>query len=83
VTLTSPASLPLHYRPNSQELPASGRAGFEADIQMVGWAIFEIRASFTLFERFLGGDDDILKQTVETLGRLLDPWRNAFEERAL
>ncbi|KAJ7850041.1 hypothetical protein B0H14DRAFT_3108724 [Mycena olivaceomarginata] len=58
-----------------------GRAGFEADIWALARAIFELRAGFHLFELFLGSDTDILRQTVEVLGRLPDPWWASFEER--
>lgn len=49
----------------------------------LGCAIFEIRSGFPLFSSFLGGDADILRQTVEMLGRLPDPWWGRFKERAL
>lgn len=39
--------------------------------------------AFSLFESFLGNDVEVLKQTVETLGRLPDPWWGAFEERGV
>ena len=32
---------------------------------------------------FRSSDDNILVQTVETLGRLPDPWWRSFEDRAL
>ena len=71
----------LNYQ--SPETRFEGRAGFEADIWTLGCAIFEIRAGFSLFESFTGSDVDLLKQTVEVLGRLPDPWWGAFEQRAL
>ncbi|KAF9451103.1 kinase-like protein [Macrolepiota fuliginosa MF-IS2] len=71
----------LNYQ--SPETRFEGRVGLEADIWALGCAIFEIRAGFALFESFLGSDVDILRQTVETLGRLSDPWWAAFEQRAL
>jgi hypothetical protein len=40
--------------------------------------IFEICVGFALFDSFLGSDVDILKQMVETLGWLPDPWWAAF-----
>lgn len=70
----------LNYQ--SPEARFEGRAGFEADIWALGCAIFEIRAGFPLFEPFLGSHVDVLKQMVETLGRLPDPWWGAFEQRA-
>ena len=83
------ASPPSSYEPgtvvNYQSLEAwfEGRVGLEADIWTLGCAIFEIRAGFALFESFLGSDVDILRQMVETLGRLPDPWWTAFEQRTL
>jgi serine/threonine-protein kinase SRPK3 len=71
----------LTYQP--PEVRFEGRAGFEADIWTLGCVIFEIRAGFPLFESFMGSDIEVLKQTVETLGRLPDPWWGAFEQRAL
>jgi hypothetical protein len=46
-------------------------------------AQFSISARRRLFESFLRSDDNILVQTVETLGRLPDPWWRSFEDRAL
>ena len=71
----------LSYQP--PEARFEGRAGFEADIWTLGCAIFEIRAGFSLFESFIGSDVEVLMQTVEALGRLPDPWWNAFEHRTL
>ncbi|KAF9258642.1 kinase-like protein [Marasmius fiardii PR-910] len=83
------ASPPPSYEPAtvlnylSPEVRFERRAGLESDIWALGLAIFEIRAGFALFEPFLGSDADILKQTVETLGRLPDPWWGAFKEHTL
>ncbi|KAJ3558788.1 hypothetical protein NP233_g11430 [Leucocoprinus birnbaumii] len=83
------ASPPLSYKPatllnyQSPEARFEGRIGLETDIWALGCAIFGIRAGFALFEPFLGSDIDILRQTVETLGRLSDPWWGAFEQRTL
>ncbi|KAJ7355622.1 hypothetical protein DFH08DRAFT_922643 [Mycena albidolilacea] len=78
-------SPPGDYQPGTTmcylALEALGRAGFEADIWALARAIFELRAEFQLFESFLGSDTDILRQTVEVLGRLPDPWWASFEER--
>lgn len=70
----------LSYRP--PEARFEGHVGFKADIRTLGCAIFEIRAGFSLFESFVGSDVEVLKQTVETLGQLPDPWWDAFEQRA-
>jgi serine/threonine-protein kinase SRPK3 len=83
------ASPPSSYEPGtvlnyqSPEARFEGCMGLEADIWALGCVIFEIRAGFALFESFLGSDVDILRQMVETLGRLPDPWWAAFEQRAL
>jgi serine/threonine protein kinase len=50
---------------------------------MLGCTIFEIREGFALFEPCLESDVDILRQMIETLGRLPDPWWGAFKERTL
>jgi serine/threonine-protein kinase SRPK3 len=74
---------PPSYKPGTMlnyqvpETRFEGRAGFEADIWTLGCA------GFSLFESFMGSDVDILKQTVEMLGRLPDSWWGAFEQRAL
>jgi hypothetical protein len=50
---------------------------------MLPCAIFEIRAGHSLFDSFLRGSDIVLMQTVETLGRIPDPWWGQFEKRHL
>lgn len=75
-----PATL-LNYHP--PEARFEDRASFEADVWMLGCAIFEIRAGFPLFSSFFGSDRDILKQTVAMLGRLPDPWWWKYKEREL
>jgi serine/threonine-protein kinase SRPK3 len=83
------SSPPRDYQPGtalnylSPEARFQGRTGLEADVWALGCAIFEIRAGFPLFDAFFGCSTDILRQTVETLGRLPDPWWNSFEERTL
>ncbi|CAA7268662.1 unnamed protein product [Cyclocybe aegerita] len=58
-----------------------GKIGLPSDIWSLACMIFEIRAGFPLFEAFLGGDDEVLKEIVATLGKLPEPWWNAFENR--
>lgn len=74
----TPATLPNYHPPEAR---FEDRASFEADVWMLGCAIFEIRAGFPLFSSFFGSDTDILKQTVAMLGRLPDPWWGKFKER--
>lgn len=64
----------------SPETRFEGRGGLEADVWMLGCAIFEIRAGRPLFESFFGSDSDVLKQMVAMLGRLPDPWWSAFSD---
>ncbi|KAH9834770.1 uncharacterized protein C8Q71DRAFT_710987, partial [Rhodofomes roseus] len=71
----------MNYLP--PEMRFEGRAGLEADVWNLGCAIFEIRAGCPLFESFFGSDADILRQTVEVLGKLPDPWWGSFREHAL
>ena len=75
-----PATVP-HYL--SPEARFEGNIGAPSDIWALGCTIFEIRAGFPIFETFFGGDDEVLMQTVATLGKLPLPWWNAFENRHL
>ncbi|KAJ7174172.1 kinase-like domain-containing protein [Mycena crocata] len=78
---------PSDYEPGtainylSPEARFEERVGRESDVWALGCALFEIRAGFPLFDPFFGGDTDILRQTVETLGRFPDPWWGSFVER--
>ena len=54
-----------------------------SDAWALGCAIFEIRAGSALFESFFGGPDEILRQIVQTLGRLPDLWWSRWENRHL
>ncbi|EIN11905.1 kinase-like protein [Punctularia strigosozonata HHB-11173 SS5] len=71
----------IHYKP--PEMRFEGRAGPEADVWALACAIFEIRVGYPLFDPFFPTTTSILRQTVATLGRLPDPWWQAFEERTV
>ncbi|KAG6826909.1 hypothetical protein H0H92_013934 [Tricholoma furcatifolium] len=58
-----PGTMPSYQSPEAR---FEGRASFEADIWMLGCAIFEIRAGHTLFESFLGSDTEVLKHGGDT-----------------
>ncbi|RDB29753.1 Serine/threonine-protein kinase SRPK [Hypsizygus marmoreus] len=75
-----PATVP-HYQ--SPEARFEGRIGAPSDVWALACTIFQIRAGFPLFEAFLGGDDEILKEIVATLGKLPEPWWDAFENHHL
>lgn len=81
--------LPKNYEPATAMNYVTPEARFESiispasDIWALACAIFEIRAGSPLFEPFLGSNQDILKQTAETLGKLPESWWNSFEDREL
>ncbi|KAF9511351.1 hypothetical protein BS47DRAFT_1346871 [Hydnum rufescens UP504] len=70
---------PLHYL--SPEAFFESRTSFPSDIWALGCTIFEIRAGSPLFDPFLGSDTLILKQIVEVLGKLPEPWWSSWEAR--
>ncbi|EIN11904.1 kinase-like protein [Punctularia strigosozonata HHB-11173 SS5] len=70
----------MHYQ--SPEMRFDGRIGIEANIWLLGCAIFEIRAGYPLFEALFGNANDILRQIAQTLGRLPYPWWAAFRNGA-
>uniref|UniRef100_A0A0W0G6R6 non-specific serine/threonine protein kinase n=1 Tax=Moniliophthora roreri TaxID=221103 RepID=A0A0W0G6R6_MONRR len=80
---------PVGYEPATAFNYQSPEARFESRIDTASdvWAlactIFEMRAGFPLFESFLGSDDHVLKETVQMLGKLPDPWWNSFGTRHL
>ncbi|KAK7045345.1 hypothetical protein VNI00_007594 [Paramarasmius palmivorus] len=61
----------------------STQFGMAADIWGLGCAIFEIRAGYTLFDDFLGRHSEVLRETVQMLGKEKFPeeWRGLVEER--
>ena len=68
----------IHYAP--PEMRFENKISQASDIWSLACALFEIRAGFELFESFLG-TTHVMIQTIETLGKLPDPWWNAFEHR--
>ncbi len=53
-----------------------------SEIWALGCVIFELRAGQQLFASWSGGQDEILRQMVQTFGRLPDPWWAAWDKRA-
>jgi serine/threonine protein kinase len=78
---------PKDYKPATAIHYMSPEARFEtrvspaSDIWALACTIFEIRAGFPLFDPFLG--TAVVRETVETLGKLPEPWWSAFEHRHL
>ncbi|KAM6503083.1 Protein kinase-like domain containing protein [Amanita muscaria] len=71
----------IHYL--SPEARFENRISLASDIWALACIIFEIRAGSPLFDSFFGDDTDIVRETVETLGKLPEPWWSAFEHRSL
>ncbi|KAJ3506819.1 hypothetical protein NLJ89_g6654 [Agrocybe chaxingu] len=71
-----PATMP-HYL--SPEARFEGRIGLPSDVWSLACTLFQIRGGSPLFEAFLGGDEEVLKEIVATLGKLPEPWWSAFE----
>ncbi|MCJ1306138.1 hypothetical protein MMC08_008956 [Hypocenomyce scalaris] len=64
------------------ELLFGDAASFPADVWSLACSLFEIRAGCQIFEDFLSDREDMLRQMVSTLGKLPEPWWQAWEERA-
>ncbi len=70
---------PLSYR--APEATFDQQASFWSDIWALGCIIFEIRSGTPLFESFFEGPTEVMRQMVQTLGKLPEPWWNAWEQR--
>jgi len=71
---------PLAYC--SPEALFDNRASVWSDIWALGCTVFEIRAGSQLFSSFLGGPDEVIRQMMQTLGKLPEPWWSAWEQRS-
>ncbi|KAK9363900.1 kinase-like domain-containing protein [Lipomyces starkeyi] len=63
------------------EVYFDGNASAWSDIWALGCTIFEIRAGRQLFESFLGGSFEVIRQIVRTLGKLPEPWWSSWDKR--
>lgn len=70
---------PLSYC--SPEALFDGKLSTSSDEWALACILFEIRAGTKLFASFFGGTDEILRQLVQTLGKLLAPWWLAWDNR--
>ena len=68
----------IHYLP--PETRYDDKISQASDIWSLACAIFEIRTGFPLFEPILG-DFLVVKDMIETLGKLPDPWWNYSEHQ--
>ncbi|KAL2371953.1 CMGC/SRPK protein kinase [Blastomyces gilchristii SLH14081] len=57
------------------------KASVWADLWALGCIIYEIRAGTQLFASFFGGPDEVLRQIVQTFGKLPEPWWSAWTAR--
>jgi len=57
------------------------KASAYSDIWALACTIFEIRAGQALFETFFSTQEEVIRQMVQTLGRLPGPWWHAWECR--
>jgi len=73
-----PATAPEYLCP---EAHFERRIGPPADVCGLACTIFQTRSGSPLFETFLGGEDDALKEIVATPGKLPDLWWGAFKNR--
>lgn len=57
------------------------QAGIWTDLWALDRTIFEIRSARALFGGYFGNSTEVLQQMVQTLGKLPEPWWNAWEHR--
>ncbi|KAM6496499.1 kinase-like protein [Amanita muscaria] len=72
---------PKDYKPATAIHYFSLEARFENRISPASGTISEIRVGSPLFDPFFGNDTTVVWETVETLGKLPEPWWSAFEHR--
>ena len=70
---------PLSYR--APEAIFDLKAGACSDVWALACTIFEIRAGQALFEAFFSTREEIVRQIVQTFGKLPEPWWEAWECR--
>ena len=81
-TLPSPEDIgvPLMYR--APEVMFEEKYDHFSDVWSLGCLLFEIRAGTPLISSFVGAFDDIVRQWVQTKGRLPSPWWESWDARA-
>lgn len=65
----------------SPEALFDGKLSTSSDIWALACILFEIRAGTQLFASFFGGTDEVLRQMIQTLGNLPEPWWLAWDNR--
>lgn len=54
-----------------------------SDIWALACTLFEIRAGCQLFASFFGDKDEIIRQIVQTFGKLPEPWWSGWDHRPM
>lgn len=78
---SQPTELSLSY--SAPELLFDGMPTTYADIWALACTIYEIRAGTELFASFFGTEDEIIRQIVQTLGKLPEPWWSSWQSRSM
>lgn len=72
---------PLSYQ--APELIFEKRASVHSDIWSLGCVLYEIYAGLPSFEVGFGGENEVLRQMVEVIGKFPEPWWKSWQNRHL
>lgn len=72
--------VPFMYRP--PETIFDSKYDQSSDLWSLGCLLFEIRAGIPLFSRFMGTEDEIIRQWVQMKGKLPDAWWCSWNARS-
>lgn len=59
----------------------NGSPSAASDVWALACVIFELRAGYPLFEDYGGSKETVIKEIVQSLGKLPEPWWNAWKSR--
>lgn len=71
--------IPFYYC--APEVIFESKVSVYSEIWALGCVLFEIRAGQELFSSWMGGQDEILRQIVQTFGRLPEKWWSAWDKK--
>jgi len=80
---SNPDDIGLTMSYSAPEVIFDSKLSAYSDIWALGCVLFEIRSGTQLFGDWVGTKDDILRQMVQALGKLPEPWWTAWENRGL